>query len=299
MRYLKSIAVITLTSVIAVSCSNTKKTAKVKNPEFKTTAKGLDYMMVVDVPGKQTPNAGDYVELHITTKDHNDSLIFDSRTLQEGKPAQFKLQSPSFNGDLAEGIMMLTAGDSAVFRVLADSIIAAGQNLQSWMDTGKKVTYTIKLISVKTEEQLKQEQQAKAASQKTIDEKKLAEYFAKNNIKAQRTASGLYYEILEQGSGDNPKKGQTVSVNYTGKTMDGNVFDSNTDPQFQHVEPLTFPVGAGRVIKGWDEGLLLLNKGTKAVLYIPSDLAYGAQSPTPAIPPHSILIFNVELLDIK
>lgn len=300
MRYIKSILAIAATSLIAVSCTSTKETAKTsKTPTFKTTSRGLDYMMVKDVPGVRTAKSGDYVELHITTYDHNDSLIFNSRSLQNGKPAQFRLQDPSFNGDLAEGIMMMSAGDSAVFRVLADSIIAAGQNIQSWMDTGKKVTYTIKLVSLKTEEELNKERQVEAASQKAIDEKKLTEYFAKNNIKAQKTASGLYYEILEQGSGDNAQKGKTVSVNYTGKTMDGNVFDSNIDPQFQHVEPLKFPVGMGRVIKGWDEGLQLLNKGTKAVFYIPSDLAYGAQSPTPAIPPHSILIFNVELLEIQ
>lgn len=296
MSYLKPIAAIALTSVIAVSCSNVKR---IKNPEYKTTPKGLEYMMVVDHRGDQTPDSGDYVELHIKTINHKDSVIFDSRKLQGGKPAQFQLKPASFNGDLAEGIMMLTAGDSAVFRVLADSLISAGQNLQGWMDTGKKITYTVKMVSVKTEEQLKQEKAAEEASIKVVDEKKLTEYFAKNNIKAQKTASGLYYKIVEPGTGAKPEKGQNVSVNYTGKTLDGNVFDSNVDPQFQHVEPLTFPVATGRVIKGWDEGLLLLNKGAKAVFYIPSYLAYGAQSPSPAIPANSVLIFDVELIDIK
>lgn len=296
MRYIKSILAITATSLIAVSCTSTKNTTKTtKTPTFKTTSRGLEYMMVTDVPGTRTAVPGDFVELHISTYDHNDSLIFNSRSLNNGEPAKFKLQAPSFNGDLAEGIMMMSVGDSAVFRVLADSIIASGQNLQSWMDTGKKITYMIKVVSLKNDEDLKKE----AASQKAVDDKKLLEYFAKNNIKAKKTASGLYYEILEQGTGDNASKGKTVSVNYTGKTMDGNVFDSNIDPQFNHVEPLKFPVGAGRVIKGWDEGLQLLNKGSKAVFYIPSDLAYGAQSPAPAIPPYSILIFNVELLDIQ
>ena len=119
MKHIKSITAVTAFSVLALSCSSVKK---IKNPQFQTTPRGLEYMMVEDHRGKQTPNAGDYVELHIETVDHNDSVIFDSRSLQKGKPAQFKLEEPSFNGDLAEGIMMLTAGDSAVFRVLVDSV---------------------------------------------------------------------------------------------------------------------------------------------------------------------------------
>ncbi|MBX9449345.1 MAG: FKBP-type peptidyl-prolyl cis-trans isomerase [Taibaiella sp.] len=102
----------------------------------------------------------------------------------------------------------------------------------------------------------------------------------------------------QEGTGPNPKAGQKVSVNYTGKLMDGKVFDSNIDPKFNHVTPFEFKVGNGKVIKGWDAGFLSMQKGQKATLYIPSSLAYGKNSPTPAIPANSILVFDVELLDI-
>ena len=93
--------------------------------------------------------------------------------------------------------------------------------------------------------------------------------------------------------------GDKVSVNYTGKTMDGKAFDSNVDPQFQHVQPFEFTVGQGMVIKGWDEGFTIFKKGSKGTLYIPSPLAYGANSPDPSrIPVNGILIFDVELLDV-
>jgi FKBP-type peptidyl-prolyl cis-trans isomerase len=81
--------------------------------------------------------------------------------------------------------------------------------------------------------------------------------------------------------------------------MDGETFDSNIDTTFHHKQPFTLPLGMGRVIPGWDEGLALLKKGSKATLYIPSPLAYGPQSPSPKIAPNSILIFEVEVTDIK
>ena len=115
----------------------------------------------------------------------------------------------------------------------------------------------------------------------------------------QKTASGLYYEITKKGTGENAKPGQTAIMNYTGKTLDGKTFDSNTDPEFKHTEPLPVQVGAGRVIKGWDEGVQLLNKGSKATFYIPSPLAYGPQDQGPNLPANSILIFDVEVTDIK
>jgi FKBP-type peptidyl-prolyl cis-trans isomerase len=81
--------------------------------------------------------------------------------------------------------------------------------------------------------------------------------------------------------------------------LNGEKFDSNVDPKFNHVQPFEFTVGIGQVIKGWDEGLQLLNKGGKAKLIIPSSLAYGSRGAGAAIPPNSPLVFDVEVTDIK
>ena len=120
-----------------------------------------------------------------------------------------------------------------------------------------------------------------------------------NNIKPQSTPSGLYYVITKQGAGNNAKPEQYVYVNYTGHLLNGTVFDSNIDPKFNHVQPFWFNLGVGQVIKGWDEGIGLMPKGSKGTLYIPSGLAYGAQSPSPLIPANSVLIFDVEVVDAK
>ncbi|PCI35332.1 MAG: peptidylprolyl isomerase [Flavobacteriaceae bacterium] len=109
------------------------------------------------------------------------------------------------------------------------------------------------------------------------------------------TPSGLRYKILQAGNGKEAAKNKTVSVHYKGQLLDGTVFDSSYDRK----QPIDFKLGIGQVIAGWDEGIQLLKVGDKARFVIPSELAYGAQGAGGAIPPNAILIFDVELMDVK
>ena len=107
--------------------------------------------------------------------------------------------------------------------------------------------------------------------------------------------SGLRMLEHKKGSGEKPKSGQTISAHYEGYLEDGTVFDSS----IQRNQPFEFPVGQGRVIKGWDEAFLDMNVGSKRTLIIPPDLGYGERGAGAKIPPNSVLIFDVELLEIK
>ncbi|KAF0151943.1 MAG: FKBP-type peptidyl-prolyl cis-trans isomerase [Ignavibacteria bacterium] len=148
-------------------------------------------------------------------------------------------------------------------------------------------------------EQMKIEQEKKRAEMGPEIEKnkKEQEAFLAENKKKEgvvETASGLQYKVLTKGTGTvSPKDTNTVKVHYTGKFIDGNIFDSSV----QRNEPAEFPLN--QVIKGWTEGLQLMNTGDKFEFYIPYELAYGEEGREGAIPPASLLIFEVELLEIK
>ena len=109
------------------------------------------------------------------------------------------------------------------------------------------------------------------------------------------TESGLQYVDLELGTGKSPLSGQGVVVHYTGTLEDGTKFDSSVDRN----KPFSFTIGIGRVIPGWDEGVMSMKIGGKRRLIIPSDLGYGAQGAGGVIPPNATLLFDVELLEIR
>ncbi len=133
-------------------------------------------------------------------------------------------------------------------------------------------------------------------------EKRIAEAKAKMDAELDKiaagfdkTESGLRYKIIQNGNGAKAVQGKQISVHYKGQLADGTVFDSS----YQRKQPIDFTVGIGQVIKGWDEGLQLLQVGDKARLVIPSHLGYGSQGAGGVIPPDATLIFDVELVDVK
>jgi len=123
----------------------------------------------------------------------------------------------------------------------------------------------------------------------------LSEYLSENQINTEETSSGLQYVLSKTNNNEKPAKGSRVSVHYTGKLIDGTVFDSSKN----RGTPLDFTLGVGQVIPGWDEGIALLGKGDEGTLYIPSELAYGRSGAGGVIPPNADLIFEVELVDFK
>lgn len=110
---------------------------------------------------------------------------------------------------------------------------------------------------------------------------------------------GIKITVLSEGTGEEVRPGDVISVNYTGSLEDGTVFDSNVDPKFKHVEPFTLTIGVGQVIKGWDEGVLGMKAGEKRKLEIAPEFAYGENGVGGVIPPNSTLIFEVELVSIN
>lgn len=141
-----------------------------------------------------------------------------------------------------------------------------------------------------------QEKEAKIFAEKSATNMKASETFLADNAKKKNIISlpsGLQYEVLTEGKGKKPAATDTVVVNYRGTLTDGKEFDSS----YARNKPAEFALN--RVIPGWTEALQLMPAGSKWRLYVPPKLAYGDQSPSPAIPPNSVLIFEVELLEVK
>jgi FKBP-type peptidyl-prolyl cis-trans isomerase FkpA len=322
--FFKSIWLLLYSSYSVFATAQTPATSTVAPPiipppniTYKTLNSKLQYAFIVNKPTSPSPKEGDQISVHMLSVSNN-RIMYDSKQTLKGKPAIYGVTKPAFKGDLIEAIMLMTPGDSIVCLVDADAIFKGSKSkMPDFIKVGDKVQYFIRLVSIKTKEALMKEQQAafekqmkameakqKADAAKFLlkEDKLLKAYFVKNQLNPIKTKSGLYYLIKEDGKGDLPMVGDNVSVNYTGTLLDGQKFDSNTDTAFKHVEPLQFTLGQGAVIKGWDEGLTLLKPGTKATLFIPSPLAYGAQSrPGSAanpkgIPANSILLFDVELI---
>ncbi len=182
------------------------------------------------------------------------------------------------------------------FKVDADLLARA---IKEEMDGKEKLMPAEEMDAFMQEFMQKQHEKKQAAAGVQADEnkKKGLEFLTKNksNPKVKTTASGLQYEVLQEGDGKTkPKATDVVQVKYTGKLLDGTVFDS-TDKNGG--APMDINLGA--VIKGWTEGIQLMSKGSKYRFYIPSDLAYGDNGAGPAIPAGATIIFDVELVNIK
>ena len=288
-------------SVLAITLPSCKKS---KYPGYEDSETGLAFKFHKKGDGKITPKEGDIMNMVIVYKNSKDSVIFDSR--KQGQPIRVPLQKPSFKGGIEEGFAMMSVGDSASFIVNADSFFVKTFKMETpkFVEKGSGIYFDLKLEKVTPKAEFEKEQQEQQAKQmaemearKNSETSEMAKYIADNKITAAPTASGLIYVESVKGKGAKAEKGKTVSVHYTGMLLNGTKFDSS----FDHPDkaPIEFKLGEGAVIPGWDEGIALMNVGSKAKFVIPSSLAYGPSGQGPIIPPYSALIFEVELVNVK
>jgi FKBP-type peptidyl-prolyl cis-trans isomerase len=270
------------------------------------------YKIHTDKAG-ETIKEGDFIAFKAIEKTEGDSVLYSSYDYD--RPSLMVKEKSVFKGDLFAALSLLSEGDSATFKINIDSMVQKmGRPMPS--DTTKKyLVYTVKidkvipkgnlndsLFRVKIDAYLKAEMDIA----KTSEVKKIKAYVASKSLKPTVSASGLNYVITTEGSGAKANPGDTVLVNYTGMFLSGKVFDTSLpevakksgtfNPQRPY-EPLKLPVGMNSSIPGFEEGLMLLTKGAKATLILPSSLAYGEQG-NQGIPPYSPLIFEIEMVNI-
>lgn len=259
---------------------------------FKTNDKGLVYKYINHGTGEVTPQEGDFVTLSMTYTD-GDTMLFDSKSL--GYPMKLPMIKSTFGGDVYDGLYMMKVGDSVSFMCNADSVFLKLFRMPAVppeMDSVEYIIFNIGLIKIQTEAEVQQEREAEVKALQDQELTLRTEYLAANYPNATPTESGLYYILEKKANGKKAEAGKNVKVHYTGKFLDGTVFDSSVGK-----EPIDFTLGTGQVIRGWDEGIGMMKIGEKAVFVIPSDLAYGPGG-RGSIPPSSTLVFEVELVDV-
>ena len=274
---------------------------------FKKTGDGTEYK-IIKKSGGELVGQGNFIEMSITDA-YKDSTLYSS---SDDGMTQFVMYDTTQFPDAYKMIFAnVHVGDSIITRTLTDSLESKG-GMAPFMKKGEYLyrTYTIRSMYKTQEEADKARTVMMEKAQKVMDanlavqgqkeEKAIVEYLKKNNLVATRAPLGTHVQVVQAGTGPQVDSSMFLMVNYTGKTMAGKMFDSNTDPSKGHVEPfmvnMTNNREMGGVIPGWKDGLSMLKVGSKAKLYIPSTLAYGKQGSGEDIGPNETLVFDVEIL---
>ena len=296
---MRKFALVTLLSLTTGLCANAQDNT-VKTP------KGAFVKIVTSNPGDKI-KLNDVITFDIVQKTEKDSVIFSSYAL--GHPVKIQVQQCQNVADLMDALPLLAAKDSADIKVPSDSVFKDREDQRPpYLKKGSWLVYNVKIDRIQSLQEAIDERNAageKMKAQEAVDRDK---YIADHKLPVKSTPSGLKYVITQPSLKPKPLTGDTLLVNYIGRITNGKVFDSSIEAEAQKAglnqpgrkyEPIQVIVGTGSVIKGWDEGLLLLNEGSKAKFIIPSNLGYGTEGAGEDIPPYSTLVFDVELVKIK
>jgi FKBP-type peptidyl-prolyl cis-trans isomerase len=269
------------------------------NITVQPSATGVYYMESKKGSGK-APVTDQYATVHFTVSLLDGMKLFS--TVERGEPIDFKVGSKFENPGFQEAVGKMKEGGKAT-AIVPSSMAFGAQGAGNIVPPFSTLYYELELVKVMTEDEWNRKQEAaeakKAADQARVSKEEdaaIAKFMKDNNLKATTTLpNGLIFIEKQAGTGARPVDGKKVKVHYTGKLLNGSVFDSSID----RGEPLEFVIGRGSVIEGWDTGIPLLSEGGKGMLIVPSRIGYGPQAMGEAIPANSTLIFDVELVETE
>ncbi|MEO8886513.1 MAG: FKBP-type peptidyl-prolyl cis-trans isomerase [Mucilaginibacter sp.] len=269
---------------------------------FNTTPKGTQYQIITAGNGNKI-KLNDVITFNVVQKTDKDSVLFS--TYKAGSPIQVQIKE---TGDLMDVFPLLAEKDSALVKINTDSVFKDNEARRpGFLPKGSHVVFLLKIERVQSLDDAIAERKAMMDKMAAAEIAARNKYIADNNLTLKTTASGLQYRVNLPSIKRKPVAGDSVLVNYTGRLIDGKIFDSSIEADAKkgglvqpgrNYEPIGFKVGQQQVIPGWDEGLLLLGEGAKATFIVPSTLAYGPNGQGADIPPYSTLIFDVQLVKV-
>jgi FKBP-type peptidyl-prolyl cis-trans isomerase len=292
---------------IAITLSSCKQAAQ---GDFqKDESSGILYHFFKQNENGQKPKIGDYAELELVLKNSSDSIIFDSRKMMAGNNSNeaFKLMlTKSFHGCLPEGIVMMSVGDSASFKMSADSVYLKtfqSKELPHFIKAGSDVIFYVKLLgfenpgqlSLNAEAQLKEREQ-EVEKRKTEETGDIEKFLNEKKLNVKPEPNGIYILERHKGKGKTLVKGDSVEVKYTGALLDGTVAETSDHGPGNQTFVLVY--GRDYFIKGFDDIIANLEDGGMVKALIPSKLAYGAQKQSHLILPYTPLLYTVEIIKV-
>lgn len=280
--------ILTLIAIFLYSCN--------KENEFKKHESGLEYIIFKgNEKNAQKLQIGNTVSLEMTYETSDGKVLFNSK--DSNRQYLRNIEAPSHKGgSFEDGLLLLSKGDSAIFRINAEDFIINTEKfnrIPREINYNDKIIIKLKVIDVIDKKEFEDIISERYHNSKEVEMEILESYLKNANITTQPTESGLYYIEKEKGSGKQAKPGDFVQVHYTVKLIDGQLVETSITSK-----PILFRLGDNQVIKGWEEGILYMREGGKAIMIIPSDLAYG-ETGNAKILPYSTLVFDVELIRIQ
>ncbi len=280
----------------------------------KETPNGLKYKVIKKGDGVLA-RVGEILVFDYALSDSKDSLW--TSTIENGFPSAYMVNDssaiPEENG-IIQMLRMLSKGDSVTVDISIKEFFSklSRRPVPENLDSTLMMRYQFRINQIMTNEQFMTYEQELMnnflINQLKKDARKIDAYLAEKKIKADTLPSGVRYVITTPGTGETAKSGQTVSVNYVGYVLNGKYFDTSIqsvaqennlfDPNREYT-PYPVTIDQSSVIQGWHDALKTMNKGAKGTYYIPSTLAYGPQQRSAVIKPNSILVFELEAVDIK
>lgn len=268
---------------------------KIKFDGYSMTESGIYYKLVQFGENRNKPVPGDYLYLHIVYLTGDDSVFFDAYR-------NIKLDSSKYKGSVQECLMMLSEMDSACFCINADNFFNKTLNLPlpSFIPKNSYMKINIKVLSMRTETQYQKEKKEFLSWITDFGEYEqtlLQHYIEKEQININPASSGIYRINIRKGDGIQIMSGDTITMHYEGRLLNGRVFDSTKERN----EPFQFVYGTEwQVLKGIEESLKEMSCGEHSLLIMPSRTAFGESgSSSGYIPPYTTVIFEVEVLDVK
>ena len=264
-------------------------------PGFTKTSSGVYYRLNILGQGELNPVPGDYITVDLRYSTTDDSVFFEARR-------KFQLEQPSFKGSVEECFTMMRIGDEAEFIVNAHDFFdkTLDVKIPRFLEGSDRFKISVKMLDIQTSQSYMSEKKAFMGWVEGFDEYerfRLENFIRQEKIEAEPDGYGLYFINIKEGAGKKVEPGDTVEIHYEGRFLDGKFFDSTRkrDEVFQFVYGHEL-----QLIQGLEKAVGLMREGGKALVIIPSDLAFGSHgSSTGIIPPYTSMVYEVEILSVR